>query len=43
MVYKPVFHAYSGIPDSFFDAYRAIVDSFLIFSFFLEKYYNLQH
>jgi len=30
MAYKPPFHAYSTIPDSFFHACSAIVDSFVI-------------
>jgi len=37
MAYKQVFHDHSAILDSFFYAYRAIVNSFVIVSFFLEK------
>ena len=37
--YKPVFHIYRAILESFFYAYSAIVDNFVIVSFFLEKHY----
>jgi len=37
MAYKPVFHAYSAILDSFFYAYSVIVDIFVIVSFFLRN------
>jgi len=37
--YKPTFHIYRAILESFFYAYSAIVDSFVIVSFFLEKHY----
>jgi len=35
--YKPALHIYGAILESFFYAYSAIVDSFVIVSFFLEK------
>jgi len=41
--YKPAFHTYRAILESFFYAYSAIVDSFLIVSFFLEKHYIPQY
>jgi len=34
MAYKPTFHAYCSILSSFFYGYSAIVDSFVIVSFF---------
>jgi len=37
--YKPDFHIYRAILESFFYAYSAIVDSFVTVSFFLEKHY----
>jgi len=37
MAYKPAFHAYSPILDSLFYPYSAIVDSFVIVSFFLRN------
>jgi len=43
MAYKPVFHAYSPIPDSLFYSYSAIVDSLVIIYFFHEKHYILQY
>jgi len=45
MTYKPAFHSYSFILDSFFYAYSAIVDSFVIpvIPFFLEKHYIPQY
>ena len=36
--YKPALHIYGAILESFFYAYSAIVDSFVIVSFFLEKH-----
>jgi len=41
--YKPAFHVCNAILESFFYAYRAIVDSFVIVSFFLEKHYIPQY
>jgi len=38
MAYKPVFHAYSAILDSYFYAYSAIMDSFVIVNIILEKH-----
>ena len=38
MAYKPVFHAYNAILDSFFYAYSVIVDSFVVVSFFLRNH-----
>jgi len=43
MAYKQAFHAHSPMLDGFVYAYSAIVDSFVIVSFFLEKHYTLQH
>jgi len=43
MAYKPTFHAYSAITDSFFHANSVIVDSFVIPSFFREKHYIPQN
>jgi len=37
MSYKPAFHANNAIPDSFFYAYSAIVDSFAIVSYLLRN------
>jgi len=39
MAYKPIFHAHIATRDVFFYASSAIVDSFVIISFFLEKEY----
>jgi len=41
--YKPAFHIYIATLQSFFYAYRAIVDSFVTVSFFLEKHYIPQY
>jgi len=41
--YKPTFHVCNAILESFFYGYRAIVDSFVIVSFFLEKHYIPQY
>jgi len=38
MAYKPAFHAYSPVLDSFFYIYSTIVDSFVTVLFFLEKH-----
>jgi len=35
--YKPAFHIYRAILESFFNGYSAIVDSFVIVSFFLRN------
>jgi len=43
MARKPAFHVYSAMLDVFFYAYSAIVDSFVIVSFFLEKHYIPQY
>ena len=43
MTYKPAFHAYSAILDSFFYAYCGMVDSFVIVPLFLEKHYIPQY
>jgi len=43
MANKAAFHAYCAILTSFFYAYSAIVDSFVIVSLFLEKHCILQH
>jgi len=43
MVYKPVLYDYSAILNSFLDAYSAIVDSFVVACFFLEKHCILQY
>jgi len=40
--YKQVFHACIAILDSFFYAYTATMDSFVMVSFFLEEDYILQ-
>jgi len=40
MAYKPAFHAYSAILDSFFYIYSAIVDSLVIAVFFKENVRN---
>ena len=37
--YKPAFHIYRAVLESFFYVHRATVDSFVIVSFFLEKHY----
>jgi len=37
------FHIYRATPESFFYAYRAIVDNFVTVSFFLEKHYIPQY
>jgi len=37
MAHKPIFHAYGTILDSSFNGYSAIVDSFVIVSFFLRN------
>jgi len=41
--YKPAFHIYRVILESFFYAYSIIVDIFVIVSFFLEKHYIPQY
>ena len=41
--YKPAFHIYRAILESFFYAYGAIVVNFVIVSFFLEKHYIRQY
>jgi len=41
--YKPAFHIYRATLESFFYAYRAIVDSLVTVSFFLEKHYTPQY
>jgi len=38
--YKPAFHIYRAILESFFYAYSAIVDSFVIVSFFLRNIFR---
>ena len=43
MVYKPFFHDYSAILDSFVHAYSAIEYSFMPVAFFLEKRCILQY
>jgi len=43
MAHRPTFHANSTILDSFIHAYGAIVDSFVIVSFLLEKHYIPQY
>jgi len=43
MAYKRAFHVNSAILDSLFYFYSAIVDSFVIAIFFLDKHYILQY
>jgi len=40
MAYRPAFHAYSNILHSFFYAYSAIADGFVIVSFFLKTLHS---
>jgi len=37
--YKPAFHIYRAVPESFFYVHSATVDSFVIVSFFLDKHH----
>jgi len=41
--YKPAIHIYRAILESFLYTYSAVVDSFVIVSFFLEKHYSMFH
>jgi len=43
MAYNPAFHAYSTILNISFYAYNAILDSFVIVCFYLEKHYIPQY
>jgi len=43
MAHKPAFPANNPILDSFFYVYSAVVDSFVMASFFLEQHYIPQY